>query len=326
MEGKDAKKERSYALIAFILLLAFIIYANRDALVGYSNSFFWIFVVLLVVFLFFITGLFRKSLIELKEYERAVILRFGKFKRVGGPGWTLVLPVIESHILVDLRTKTLDVEKQDVITKDSIEVKIDAVIYLRIKKDKESVAKSVLEVQNLEQASRTYIMAALRDVIGAMDCADLISNIETVNSYLHETLSEITKQWGVEVVAVQIKDLDLPEPILKAMHEQKAAVQEKLARQQRAEAQKIEVDAIKQAAGDLNEKVLNYLYIKALEKISDGQSTKIFFPVQFTELAQAISSSIGAKNSDIEPLLKRAIQLNVEKAIKKAKKGKRKRR
>ncbi|MCX8190077.1 MAG: SPFH domain-containing protein [Candidatus Diapherotrites archaeon] len=323
MEGKERKKERSYALIAFILLLAFIIYANRTSLSEYYHEFPWLFVVLFVLFLFFMAGLFGKALIELREYERAVILRFGKFNRVGGPGWTLVLPFIESHILVDLRTKTLDVEKQDVITKDSIEVKIDAVIYLRVKKDKESVAKSVLEVQNLEQASRTYIMAALRDVIGAMDCADLISNIEAVNTYLHETLSEITKQWGVEVVAVQIKDLDLPEPILKAMHEQKAAVQEKLARQQRAEAQKIEVETINQAACRLNENVLNYLYIKALEKISDGQSTKIFFPVQFTELAQAISNSIGSKNSNIEPLLKKAIQLNLEKAIKKAKrKGK----
>ncbi|MEM4663059.1 MAG: SPFH domain-containing protein [Candidatus Diapherotrites archaeon] len=302
MERKEVRKEVFYPLIVFILLLALLIYSNRETIKSYFGGFFWFFVAILIVFLIFASGLFKKFLIELKKYERAVIMRFGKFSRVGGPGLTLVLPLVESYVLVDLRTKTLDVEKQDVITKDSIEVKIDAVIYLRVKKDKESVAKSVIEVQDFEQAARTYVMAALRDVIGAIDCADLISNIEAINVYLQETLSDITKQWGVEVVAVQIKDIDLPESILKAMHEQKAAVQEKLARQQRAEAQKIEIDAIKQAANDLNDKVLNYLYIKAIEKISEGQSTKIFFPVQFTDLAEAISKGVSFKDSDNKSL------------------------
>jgi len=317
-EGK-----RSYLVVFILLFFALIIYINREVIAAKSEAILWL-VFLIAIFAFlWSASAFKSVLIKLKDYERAVIFRFGKFNRVGGPGWTLIIPYFESYALVDLRTKTLDVEKQDVITRDSIELKIDAVIYLRVKKDNESVAKSVLEVENFNEAAKTYIMSALRDIVGSMDSTDIIANIETVNTYLHEMLSNIARDWGVEVVAVQLKDVDLPEQILKAMHDQKAAVQEKLAKQQRAEAQKLEICAVKDAASDLNDKVLNYYYIKALEKMAEGQSTKIIFPFQFADLAHAISYKLGSTNNEaILPILKKAFESNISRSATKRKSNK----
>ncbi|MBI5872001.1 SPFH domain-containing protein [archaeon] len=135
-------KELIFILIVLtLLLLAFAIFLFRDALTIYILvGFFAIFVAFLVSRYDF--------LLTLKEYERAVIFRFGRAKRVGGPGWTFIWPVVESARIVDLRTQTLDVKPQEVITSDRVVVKIDAIIYLFVKKDKDSVMKSVLEIED----------------------------------------------------------------------------------------------------------------------------------------------------------------------------------
>ncbi|MCD6478966.1 MAG: SPFH domain-containing protein [Candidatus Diapherotrites archaeon] len=306
----------------FLLVAAlFAFYFSLPLLQMFASDIFWLAVLVLVLIALWKTKAFHNILIKLRDYERAVIFRFGKFNRIGGPGWALMIPFIESYSRVDLRTKTLDIEKQDVITRDSIEIRIDTVIYLRVEKDNESVARSVLEVENFEEASRTYVMSALRDIIGEMTLPEVIANIDKINKHLHESLSAVAEKWGLNVIAVQIKDVDLPDVVLKAMHEQKAAVQERLARMERAEASKIEINAVKEATADLSDRALNYYYIKALEKISDGRSTKIIFPLQFTSLAQSISEKLSAGEAEkLVPLLRKALEINVGKAVAKAKK------
>ncbi len=271
---------------------------------------------------FILTKLFMKLgiVVKLREYERAVVFRFGRFSRVAGPGWTFIMPFIEAYRRVDLRTKTLDVPKQDVITKDSVAIKIDAVIYLRVHKDDASVANSVLEVENFEEASRTYVMASLRDIVGGMLLSDVIANIDKINKRLQEMLASVASYWGVEVVAVQIKDIDLPETIVNAMHQEKAALQQMLATKHKAEAQKIEINALKEAAGEMNDRTLQYCYLKALEKISDGKSTKIIFPLEFSSLAKSISESFAGKVS--EDVIREALRLYIGKAVAKAKRAK----
>jgi regulator of protease activity HflC (stomatin/prohibitin superfamily) len=270
-------------------------------------------------------------LIKLKEYERAVIFRFGKVARVGGPGWTLKLPIIETYRKVDLRVKTLDVEKQDVITKDMIELKIDAVIYLRVRKDPQSVINSIIEVEDYRVAARTYVIAAIRDAVGDMTLPELIANIDKLNERLKAGLSKITEAWGVAIVSVEIKDVDVPEVIVKAMHQEKAAVQEKLAVLQRAEAKRREIEAVNSAARELSDATLGYYYIKALEEMSRGKSTKLIFPLEFSNLVRLLGSKVlagvpraeqGLSKDELMDLIREAVEKHTGNAVKNAvKKG-----
>ena len=303
-----------FAIIAIVLISLFY-FRETFSLVGEN----FLYVLILVAFFVFI---YKMDILKLKDYERAVIFRFGKLNRVGGPGWALVLPFIEAYTHIDLRTRTLDVEKQDTVTKDSIEIKIDAVLYLKIRKDNQSVINSVIEVEDFQAAARTYVVSSIRDVIGSMNLAEVISNIEKINTHVQEDLGSIANEWGVRVIAVQIKDLDIPDTVLNAMHEQKAAVQQKLARMERAMGHKAEIDAVKEAAADLSDRALNYYYIKALEEMSKGKSTKLIFPLQFSNLAQSIGNRIGGGQSEerMAKALKEALEKNVEAAVKKAKK------
>lgn len=280
-------------------------------------------ILLLSLLVLFFVLVWKSDILKLKDYERAVIFRLGKLNRVGGPGWAIVLPFIESYSHVDLRTKTLDVERQSAITKDMIEVMLDAVIYLKVRKDNQSVINSVLEVEDFQTAAKTFVVASIRDIVGGIELSEVISKIDKINQQLHIDLASIADEWGVRVIAVQIKDLEIPETVLNAMHEEKAAVQQKLARIEKAKATKAEIDAVKEASQDLSDRTLNYYYIKALEEMSKGKSTKLIFPLQFSALAQSISSSLGG-SSEKKPreLLSNALEKNISRAVEKAKKRK----
>jgi regulator of protease activity HflC (stomatin/prohibitin superfamily) len=249
----------------------------------------------LLLLLVFVAFVWKARMLKIKGYERAIVFRFSKFKSVAGPGWVMLLPFSDTYSLVDLRAKTLDVQEQDAVTKDSIEIKVDSVIYLKVKKDNQSVINSVLEVEDYQNAAKLFAVSTIRDIIGGMLLSEVISRIEDINKQVHASLSEIATNWGVEVIAVQIKDIDIPPTVLTAMHAQKAAVQEKLARMEKAEAQKAEIDAVKEAAEGLSEKALNYYYIKAIEEMAKGRSTKVFFPVQFSNLAQSLGGKLDQR-------------------------------
>jgi regulator of protease activity HflC (stomatin/prohibitin superfamily) len=275
------------ALAGAVLLTAVFFEDVSDFFIG---NILWL--LLLLVFVAFV---WKAKMLKIKGYERALVFRFSKFKSVAGPGWVMLLPFSDTYTLVDLRVKTLDVQEQDAVTKDSIEIKVDSVIYLKVKKDNQSVINSVLEVEDYQNAAKLFAVSTIRDIIGGMVLSEVISRIEDINKQVHASLSEIATNWGVEVIAVQIKDIDIPPALLIAMHAQKAAVQEKLARMEKAEAQKAEIDAVKEATEGLSEKALNYYYIKALEEMAKGRSTKVFFPVQFSNLAQSLGGKLDQR-------------------------------
>ncbi len=293
----------SFKYIVFMMIL-FAIFAiaiwavqNLDSL---AANLLWI----LAVALFVLIAWKGDVLILLKDYERAVIMRFGKVKRVGGPGWALVFPFIEDPTIVDLRTQTIDVPKQEVITKGKIELGIDAVIYLKVGKDKESVIKSVVEVEDYKNASKLYVIASLRDVLGGMELDEIISEIENVNMKLKEALKEISRHWGIVVENVEIKDVDIPKTVQDAIHLQKAAEQDKLGRMEKAKAHEFEIETVKRAAQNLSDTALSYYYVRALEKLGESKSTKFFFPIEITRLAESIAR--GTKSSsDLEALFEK---------------------
>lgn len=233
-------------------------------------------------------------LVQLQEYERALVFRFGKLARVTGPGWFVLVPGIENFEKVDLRVQTIDIPPQDIITKGNIECKIDAVIYMKVGAAKEDVIKSVIKVEDYRKAAQLYVASTLRDIAGGMSLAELIANVEMLNSQLKEKLQAISKDWGVLVDAVEIKDINIPKTVLDAMHEEKAAEQKKLARMEAAIAHKAEIEAVKEAAAGLDERALSYYYIRALERMSKGKATKIIFPIELSNLAGLLAGRLAA--------------------------------
>lgn len=313
---KGQKQFIFIALIALILLVIVSIFFYADTVL---QNIFWIALIVVIVLIFW-KG---EMLLMLEEFERVVISRYGRVNRVGGPGWTLLIPGIESYAKVDLRTKTIDVPKQDVITKDSIEIRIDAVLYLRVKKGVQDIINSVIEIEDYKNASRLFIIAALRNKIGNMTLADVISNVNTLNDELESELKMLTEKWGIDVVDIELKDVDVPKVIIDAMHAEKAAIQEKLARIEKAKAHKEEILAVKEAAENLTPSTLSYYYVKALEQMAQGKSTKLIFPMEISKLVSSFSEKLSPKEQDdfektIAPY-KALIENYVDNAVKKAK-------
>lgn len=286
-------------LVVFIISLFFVLLSNLDF---FMQNILWI-----GILLAFLLALWKWDfLLLLKDYERAVIMRFGKVNRVGGPGWAVLIPGIEEPTVVDLRTRTIDVPKQDVITKGNIELKIDAVVYIRVKKDKQSVINSVVEIDDYKDAIKLYVVSAIRDVVGSMELSEVLSNTNVMEEKLKHETAKIAADWGIEIVTVDFKDVDIPPTVIDAMHDEKAAVQRKLARMESAQAHMAEIEAVKTAAAGLNDKALAYYYIRALEKLGQGKSTKFIFPMELSKLAGALGEKVsGSQTPEIENLFKK---------------------
>lgn len=274
------------ALILILVLVAWFLIANETIKQI-------VLIVLIIVATIYLLFKFE-IILQLKDYERAVIFRFGKVNRVGGPGWTFVLPFIEKPNLVTLRTQVIDVPTQQVITRDNIRITIDAILFISVDREKESVINSVVKVEDYKKAATFYVIAMLRDILGEFDLIDVISNTESINKRLTEALKGVAKEWGIKVNSVEMRDLQIPEEIVESMHKQKAAVQKKLAIFEEAESERAKINAIKEATEGLSDKTILYYYIKALEKVGEGQSSKIIFPMELTNLLSSISDKINS--------------------------------
>jgi len=298
MAEKNTKNINSkYLFFIFILLVMVLLGYFLYDLFATINIFGKLIFGVIILFIIFIFVLVQtKSILFLEEYERAVIFRFGRLHRVGGPGWAFVWPWIETFKNIDLRTETIDIPKQEVITKGNIMLIIDAVIYLHVGKKPENIINSVLNIDDYREASELFVKSKLRDVVGGMKLEDVISNIGKLNSTLKQELINITKDWGVEVETVAVKEIKIPDEVMDAMHKEKVAVQNKLATIEFAEGEKQKINAINEAAQNLSDKSIAYYYIKALEEMSKGASSKIIFPMEFNRFANIISGRSKPSN------------------------------
>ncbi len=281
---QQAKKALIFGVILVITLLAIV------GVVYAATTQEYVYLVVGVLILLLVIGSMKYDvLLQLNEYERAVVFRFGHFHSVRGPGWTFIIPFVESYVKVDMRTETLDVAPQKVITKDNIEVTVDAVVYLKVT----DPAKAVLKVQDYKTAAVLYVESTLREIAGRMTAEEIISNVDKINSQLRDDLQRVARDWGVSIVSVELKRVELPSELMEAMHQRREAEQRKYAAMQEAEAEKVKIEAVKAAAGELNEKALAYYYLKALEQIASGKATKIVLPLEVSSLAQSISAALG---------------------------------
>jgi len=230
------------------------------------------------IVIIFVIMFFLNWIKVIREYERAVIFRLGKvLPGAKGPGLVLVFSPIDRMVKVDLRTVTLDVPPQDVITKDNVSVKVNAVVYYRVL---DSV-KAVIDVENYLYATSQLSQTHLRSVLGEYELDDLLSNREVINMRLQEILDRDTVPWGVKVSKVEVKSVDLPQEMQRAMAKQAEAEREKRAKIIHASGELQASESLAAAAKMLETQKAAVLlrYLQTLTEIGVEKNTTVVFPL-----------------------------------------------
>ncbi|KOO04216.1 slipin family protein [Vibrio nereis] len=213
----------------------------------------------------------------LREYERGVIFFLGRFQKVKGPGLIIVIPVIQQMVRVDLRTVVMDVPSQDVISRDNVSVRVNAVIYFRVVDSQ----KAIINVENYLQATSQLAQTTLRSVLGQHELDEMLANREMLNSDIQEILDSRTDGWGIKVSNVEIKHVDLNESMIRAIARQAEAERARRAKVIHAsgemEASEKLVEAANRLAAEPNSILLRYL--QTLTEIAAEKSSTILFPM-----------------------------------------------
>lgn len=223
----------------------------------------------------------------LKEYERGVVFRLGRvLGKPKGPGLVIIMYPIDKMVKVSLRTIVLDVPPQDVITKDNVSIKVNAVVYFRIIDPK----KAVIDIQDYHYATSQLSQTTLRSVLGQVELDELLSEREKLNSKLQEIIDEHTDPWGVKVSMVEIKYVDLPQEMQRAMAKQAEAERERRAKVIHAEGELQAADKLSQAATKMskNSVTIQLRYLQTLTEISSENSSTIVFPLPIDFLATLV--------------------------------------
>jgi regulator of protease activity HflC (stomatin/prohibitin superfamily) len=213
----------------------------------------------------------------LKEFERGVMFTLGRFTGVKGPGIIIVVPVLQQMVKVDLRVIVLDVPKQDIITRDNVSVKVNAVVYLRVV----DPSKAVLQVASPIEATSQLAQTTLRSVLGQHEMDDLLAQRDKLNSDIQRILDQATDAWGIKVANVEIKHVDLDETMIRAMARQAEAERTRRAKIIHAEGEKQAAETLVEAAQALGRdpRALQLRYLQTLADISSEKTSTIVFPV-----------------------------------------------
>lgn len=239
-----------------------------------ANAFFNPLVVVAVIAIFFVLSWIK----VLKEYERGVIFRLGRvLDKPKGPGLILVLSPIDKLVRISLRTIVFDVPPQDIITRDNVSVKVNAVVYFRVVEPK----RAVIEVQDYMYATSQLSQTTLRSVLGQADLDELLSGRDKLNSRLQTIIDEHTDPWGIKVSMVEIKHVDLPQEMQRAMAKQAEAERERRAKIIHAEGENQASAKLLEAANTLsqNPTAIQLRYLQSLVEIGSENSTTIVFPM-----------------------------------------------
>ena len=230
------------------------------------------------LFLIALIIMFLSSAVRiLPEYERGVLLRLGRLVGVRGPGLFLIIPGIDRLIRVTLRTVVFEVPAQDVITHDNVTVKVSAVVYFRVIEPQ----KAIIEVEDYLYATSQLSQTTLRSVLGQVDLDELLSNREKINKELQEILDRHTGPWGVKVANVEVKNIDLPQEMQRAIAKQAEAERERRAKVIHAEGELQASEKLAQAAKVLavEPTALQLRYLQTLAEIASEKNSTIIFPV-----------------------------------------------
>jgi len=232
----------------------------------------------LVISVVILVVMFLSSAIKiLREYERGVIFFLGRLVGPRGPGLVIIIPVLEKMVRVSLRLVTMDVPPQDVITRDNVSVKVNAVVYFRVM----DADKAIVEVEDFFYATSQLAQTTLRSVLGQVDLDDLLSEREKINHQLQEILDTATDPWGVKVTTVEVKHVDLPTEMQRAMAKQAEAERERRAKVIAAEGEFQASTKLAQAAEILAAKpqAIQLRYLQTLREIATENNSTTLFPI-----------------------------------------------
>ena len=231
----------------------------------------------LITLLIVILMLLASMIQVLREYERAVILRLGRLIKTKGPGLIILIPVIDRMVKVTLRTVAMDVPPQDVITKDNVSVKVNAVVYFRVME----AGKAIVEVQDYLYATSQLAQTTLRSILGQFELDELLSAREVINEKLQGILDKHTDPWGIKVSLVEVKHIDLPEEMKRAIARQAEAERERRAKFIHAEGELQASDKLSQAAAKLGKEpvAIQLRFLQTLVEVAAENNSTMLFPV-----------------------------------------------
>jgi regulator of protease activity HflC (stomatin/prohibitin superfamily) len=233
--------------------------------------------VLLFVLIFFAVLIIVNSVKILREYERGVVFRLGRMVGVRGPGLIWLWPFIERMVKVSLRTVVMDVPPQDIITQDNVSLKVNAVVYFRVMQPQ----KAIVEVENYLFATSQLSQTTLRSVLGQSELDDLLSQRDKINQKLQQIIDSHTEPWGVKVSNVEVKQIDLPQEMQRAMAKQAEAERERRSKVIAAEGEFQASQRLSDAAKVLSEQpsALTLRYLQTLREIATENNSTTIFPV-----------------------------------------------
>lgn len=247
-----------------------------------------------IIFLF----LLFSSVKIVQEYERGVIFRLGRFVGAKGPGLFFIVPFIDRIMKVDLRVVTLDVPAQEAISRDNVTIKVNAVVYFRVL----DPGKAIIQVEDYRRATWQIAQTTLRNVIGQSELDELLAHREKVNNELQRIIDDQTEPWGIKVSLVEVKDVELPQTMQRAMAKQAEAEREKRAKIIHAQGEFAAAQQLAAAAEVIDQQpaTLQLRYLQTLTEIATERNSTIIFPVPidiFTAFSRLLHETTGSSNS-----------------------------
>jgi len=232
---------------------------------------------IIVIAFIFLLIILPQAIRVLREYERGVIFRLGKLQAAKGPGIIFLIPIVDKIVKMDLRVVTIDVAKQEIMTKDNVPATVDAVVYFRVVNPMDAVVK----VENFWKATSLIAQTTLRSVLGQASLDDLLSQRDAINNKLQEIIDRQTEPWGVKVTAVEIKDVALPDSMKRAMAKQAEAERERRAKIVNAEGEFQAAEKMAQAAAVISKEpmALQLRYLQTMREMASEHNTTTFLPL-----------------------------------------------
>jgi len=216
----------------------------------------------------------------LNEYERGVIFRLGRFSSIKGPGIFLIIPFVDRMEKVSLRIITQDVPAQDVITKDNVPAKVDAVLYYKVTNPQ----KAIIDVESFRKATAQISQTSLRGVVGASELDEILSERQKINDKLHEVIDEATDPWGIKVTAVEVKHVEIPSSLQRSIARQAEAERTKRGKIILADGEYQAAHKLKEAGQVLNANPIILRYLETLADAASEKNTTILFPMELMEM------------------------------------------
>lgn len=250
--------------------------------IGLAEAVAYFFVIMLIVIIL------SASIKVVREYERGIIFRLGRFIGAKGPGLFFLIPIVDRFVKVDLRTVVVDIPRQKVVTKDNVSVDVDAAVYYRVI----DPAKAILQVENYAQATNLLAQTTLRDVLGQVELDELLTRREELGKKISSIVDELTEPWGIKVSMVALKDITMPETMVRAIAKQAEAEREKRSRIIVAEGELLASEKLAAAAKQYSEQPIS-LRLRELQTLTEIARERNLVVVTTTTDVSSLASIVG---------------------------------